>query len=175
MSLYFPCLCLMWFVWACCPTNLCSVWILTLTNAISTPHCKELGWPATTIRLLADFPAVSNNGALIARALVQGAELLLMDEPTNHLDVYYQHQILHLVKQLNVTLIMTVHDLNLAAQYCQRLLLLDNGKLRADGTPDQVLQAELLSEVFRLPCVRDQDPQGNCPRVSFHLPGEASR
>ncbi|NQZ11085.1 MAG: ABC transporter ATP-binding protein, partial [Algicola sp.] len=52
--------------------------------------------------------------ALIARALVQGAELLIMDEPTNHLDVYYQHQIMHLVKDLNITVIMTVHDLNLA-------------------------------------------------------------
>jgi iron complex transport system ATP-binding protein len=107
--------------------------------------------------------------ALIARALVQGAELLIMDEPTNHLDVYYQHQIMHLVKDLNITVIMTVHDLNLAAQHCPRLLLLEKGKLVADGGADEVLNADLLTRVFNLPCVRDTDPHNGLPRVGFHL------
>jgi iron complex transport system ATP-binding protein len=107
--------------------------------------------------------------AFIARALVQGAELLLMDEPTNHLDVYYQHQIMHLVKDLNITVIMTVHDLNLAAQHCQRLILLQDGRLIADGSADEVLQAERLTEVFNIRCVRDIDPYNDLPRVSFHL------
>lgn len=108
--------------------------------------------------------------ALIAKALVQGADLLLMDEPTNHLDVYYQHQIMHLVKALNITVIMTVHDLNLAAQHCQRLMLLQQGQLMADGSPATVLNADSLTEVFNLPCVRDTDPYNGLPRVSFHLP-----
>jgi len=107
--------------------------------------------------------------ALIARALVQQAEILILDEPTNHLDVYYQHQILQLVKALKITVIMTVHDLNLAAQYCQRLLLLDKGKLVCDNTPDKVLQPEILSRVFNLDCQRDQDPVTGAPRVYFHL------
>lgn len=107
--------------------------------------------------------------ALIARALVQGAELLLMDEPTNHLDVYYQHQIMQLVKALDVTVLTTVHDLNLAAQYCERLLLIENGSLVADGTPDDVLQPQRLSDVFGLTCARDTDPHNGLPRVSFHL------
>ncbi|NQY63612.1 MAG: ABC transporter ATP-binding protein [Alteromonadaceae bacterium] len=106
---------------------------------------------------------------LIARALVQKAEILILDEPTNHLDVYYQHQILKLVKDLNITVIMTVHDLNLAAQYCQRLVLLNKGKIIADDITERVLNPEILTEVFRLPCQREQDPITNVARVYFHL------
>ncbi len=114
---------------------------------------------------------------LIARALVQQAQILILDEPTNHLDVYYQHQILNLVKQLKVTVIMTVHDLNLASQYCQRLLLLDQGQLIADGSPVEVLTETQLSAVFRLPCqvrhgISEQDPSQQKPQVFFSLPHE---
>ncbi len=104
----------------------------------------------------------------IARALVQKADVLILDEPTNHLDVYYQHQILSLVTSLNMTVIMTVHDLNLAAQYCQRLLLLDQGELISDGTPEKVLNTNLLSKVFKLHCIRDKDPITQKLRVAFY-------
>ncbi|WP_114324907.1 ABC transporter ATP-binding protein [Candidatus Colwellia aromaticivorans] len=112
---------------------------------------------------------------LIARALVQQAKILILDEPTNHLDVYYQHQILDLVKQLKVTVIMTVHDLNLASQYCQRLLLLNQGQLIADGSPVDVLTESQLSSVFKLPCqveqrATEQDPTSPKPRIFFSLP-----
>ncbi|WDE10747.1 ABC transporter ATP-binding protein [Thalassomonas haliotis] len=118
---------------------------------------------------------------LIARALVQKAEVLILDEPTNHLDVYYQHQILALVKSLNITVVMTVHDLNLAAQYCRRLLLLDQGQVIADGAPEKVLTSQLLTQVFRLDCQQELDAVTGKTRVYFHLPthsqttGEASR
>jgi iron complex transport system ATP-binding protein len=112
---------------------------------------------------------------LIARALVQQAKILILDEPTNHLDVYYQHQILDLVQHLNVTVIMTVHDLNLASQYCQRLLLLKQGQLVADGSPVDVLTESQLSSVFKLPCqveqrATDHDSASQGPRIFFSLP-----
>ncbi len=96
---------------------------------------------------------------LIAKALVQKAKILVLDEPTNHLDIFYQHQILQLVKALNITVIMTIHDLNLAAQYCTRLLLLNKGKLVSDKNVDKALNPETLSEVFGLPCYRDNVDQ----------------
>lgn len=92
---------------------------------------------------------------LIAKALVQKAQILVLDEPTNHLDIFYQHQILQLVKALKITVIMTIHDLNLAAQYCTRLLLLNNGKLVCNDKVDNALNPTTLSEVFGLPCYRD--------------------
>ena len=112
---------------------------------------------------------------LIARALVQKAQILILDEPTNHLDVYYQHHILQLVKQLNITVIMTVHDINLASQYCQRLLLLNQGQLICDGSPTDVLTEQRLNQVFKLPCSLEQDPLTQNPRVYFSLPSTKSK
>lgn len=104
---------------------------------------------------------------LLARAVMQKPLLLLLDEPTNHLDLYYQHQVLRIAKALNITLIASIHDLNLASRYCDRLLLLNHGQLVADGTAEQVLTQQLLTDVFRIPCLIDQNPFGDCPRVSF--------
>ncbi|TMM45968.1 ABC transporter ATP-binding protein [Colwellia ponticola] len=106
---------------------------------------------------------------LIARALVQASQILILDEPTNHLDVYYQHQVLQLVNNLNITVIMTVHDLNLASLYCQRLLLLNQGHLIADGTPEEVLTPQQLSQVFGLPCQQSIDAITGATQVSFYL------
>ena len=106
---------------------------------------------------------------LIARALVQASQILILDEPTNHLDVYYQHQVLQLVNKLNITVIMTVHDLNLASLYCQRLLLLDKGQLICDGSPKEVLAPEQLSLIFGLPCQQNIDAITGATQVSFYL------
>lgn len=107
---------------------------------------------------------------LIARALVQASQILILDEPTNHLDVYYQHQVLQLVNKLNITVIMTVHDLNLASLYCQRLILLNKGRLICDGAPQEVLTPEQLKETFRLPCQQSIDAITGATNVSFYLP-----
>ncbi|KGJ91800.1 ABC transporter ATP-binding protein [Colwellia psychrerythraea] len=106
---------------------------------------------------------------LIARALVQASQVLILDEPTNHLDVFYQHQVLQLVNKLNITVIMTVHDLNLASLYCQRLLLLNQGQLISDGSPEEVLTPKQLSQVFGLPCQQSIDAMTGAIQVSFYL------
>lgn len=107
--------------------------------------------------------------ALIARALVQQSSLLILDEPVNHLDVFYQHQILQLLhdmaKQLNLTIIMSLHDMNLAAQYCDKLALLNSGKLVAFGHATDVLQSNRLTQVFRIPC--HVDMRDTRPNITF--------
>lgn len=105
---------------------------------------------------------------LIAKALVQKAKILILDEPTNHLDIFYQHQVLQLVKALNITVIMTIHDINLAAQYCNRLLILDQGKLVLDSQIDQALNPSVLSRVFGLPCYREDAKHCGFPRIYFY-------
>lgn len=85
---------------------------------------------------------------LIARALVQQPRCLILDEPTNHLDIRYQMEILALVKQLGITTIAALHDLNLAAMYCDRLCLLQRGVVVASGLPQQVLQPERIARVY---------------------------
>ncbi|MCQ3975238.1 MAG: hypothetical protein DPW09_17490 [Anaerolineae bacterium] len=85
---------------------------------------------------------------LIARALAQQAKFLVLDEPTNHLDIYYQLEILELVKSLGVTTLAALHDLNLAAFYCDRLYVLRAGAVAASGTPIEVLQPDLIRAVY---------------------------
>ena len=84
----------------------------------------------------------------IARALVQQAKFLVLDEPTNHLDIHYQLEILELVKSLGTTTIAALHELNLAALYCDRLYVLKQGQLVASGTPEAVLHPDLIRDVY---------------------------
>ncbi|WP_244928118.1 ABC transporter ATP-binding protein [Nocardioides sp. W7] len=91
---------------------------------------------------------------LIARALAQESTHLLLDEPTNHLDVRYQHEVLELARSLAVdggrTVVVVLHDLNLAATYCDSLILLQRGRVVAAGTPDDVLVPENLEPVYEI-------------------------
>ncbi|MBQ4832816.1 ABC transporter ATP-binding protein [Pseudoalteromonas sp. MMG010] len=86
--------------------------------------------------------------ALIARAIVQQPQLLIMDEPTSHLDVKYQIQIMALAKSLGVTVLASFHDLNLASAMCDDLIVLNNGEIQCTGTPNDVLNESMLSNVF---------------------------
>lgn len=109
---------------------------------------------------------------LIARALVQKAQLLVLDEPINHLDIYYQHQILQLLKQLasthNLCIVMSLHDLNLAATYCDRLCLLNQGKVKKFGEPSEVLLKNVIESVFNTPCEVTSDKHTGKPRIDFY-------
>jgi iron complex transport system ATP-binding protein len=86
--------------------------------------------------------------ALVARAIAQRSRVLVLDEPTNHLDVRYALELMELVRELGLTTIAALHDLNLAAAYCQRVHVLDGGRLVAGGPPADVLTAPLLRAVF---------------------------
>lgn len=93
---------------------------------------------------------------LIARALAQQGQHLLLDEPTNHLDIRYQHEILALIRGLGVTTLVVLHDLNLAAQYCDELIMLDRGTVAATGNPNTVLEPELIHQVYGIHADRHQ-------------------
>ena len=105
--------------------------------------------------------------AFLARALLQSPQLLMMDEPTNHLDIHFQLEVLRKVKSLPITVFASFHDLNLAAAFCDELIVLEGGRLCAQGTPEQVLTEDLISKVYRNCCIVDQHPIDAHPRVSF--------
>lgn len=106
---------------------------------------------------------------LIARAICQQPRLLLLDEPTASLDPAHQIKILDLMERLRqetgVTILMVSHDLNLAAMYGDRLLLLDQGAVASVGAPPQVLTAERLTSCYGCPILVDESPLGGFPRV----------
>jgi len=84
----------------------------------------------------------------IARALAQEPQILLLDEPTNHLDIGHQIGLLDLVSRQKLTVVAALHDLNHAAMFCDRIVVMDKGNLVALGTPRDVLRAERIAEVF---------------------------
>jgi iron complex transport system ATP-binding protein len=107
--------------------------------------------------------------AAMARALTQEPKLLLLDEPTSQLDIFHQVQVLDLVRELNcelgLTVLMIIHDLNLASSYCNKLLLLNGGKLHTQGEPDEVLQFSIIEEVYKTVVVTRPNPVTGRPTV----------
>jgi iron complex transport system ATP-binding protein len=84
----------------------------------------------------------------LARALAQSPAILILDEPTNHLDIQHQIELMHLVAKLPLTTIVAIHDLNLAARFCDAIAVFADGRLVASGAPDVVLTEELIANVF---------------------------
>jgi iron complex transport system ATP-binding protein len=99
-------------------------------------------------RLFQSLSGGEKQRVLVARALAQQAEFLVLDEPTNHLDIRHQLELLELIGRLGTTTLAALHDLNLAARYCDRLAMLCEGRLVAVGPPAEVLTAERISAVY---------------------------
>lgn len=87
---------------------------------------------------------------ILARALVQQPKCLILDEPTNHLDIKYQLQLMRIVKSLNIEVIAAIHDLNIAAMYCDKIYVLKAGKIIQYGTPKEVLTTQLIKDVYEV-------------------------
>lgn len=85
---------------------------------------------------------------ILARALTQATECLVLDEPTNHLDIKYQMQIMDIVKGLDLTVVAAVHDLNIAAMYCDRLIAIHDGQVVGMGTPHELLTEAFIKELY---------------------------
>ena len=115
---------------------------------------------------------------IIARTLAQQASFLVLDEPTNHLDIRYQLETMELVRELGLTTLAALHDLNIAADYCDLIHVIDSGRIVASGRPPEVLQPDIIAEVFGVGAVVGEDTLTGRPRISFYLkdrvPAEAA-
>jgi iron complex transport system ATP-binding protein len=159
-----------------------------------TPHITLLGEPGpadaeairaalriTAVEDIADRSMDSLSGgqqqrALLAMALAQGPQLLVLDEPTAHLDLRYRAELLDGVRELHellgITVLAAMHDPSLAALYFPRIMLLSRGRVLADGPPEEVLTEELLEEVYGAPVRVTHDPVLGAPVVTV-LPRHA--
>lgn len=105
----------------------------------------------------------------IAMALAQQTDILFLDEPTTFLDITYQVEILDLLTDLNkkygTTIVMVLHDINLSARYADYLFTMKNGRLIAEGTPQDIITSTLIQETFQLECSVITDPVSNTPLI----------
>nr|WP_245679652.1 ABC transporter ATP-binding protein [Actinomadura hibisca] len=131
-------------------------------------------------RMLDELSGGQRQRVWISMALAQDTGLLLLDEPTTYLDLAHQVEVLELVRRLHEddgrTVVMVLHDLNLAARYARRLVAMRDGRIVARGAPAEVLTEELLAEVFGLPAKVIEDPVTGAPLViplgSYAKPGD---
>ena len=124
-------------------------------------------------RLVSDLSGGERQRVMIARALAQEPSILLLDEPTAFLDINHQIEICSLVAQLRaerrLTVVLVSHDLNVASQYCDRVLMLKEGRLCRIGPPDETIRPDILRMVYGCDVVVDAHPQTGRPRVTMPI------
>lgn len=128
---------------------------------------QKVGLESYSERNFSEVSGGEKQRTLIARALVQNTNFLVLDEPTNHLDIGYQIQLMDLVKSLNITTLSAIHDINLASMYCDYLIVMKDGKIISFGTVDEVINSEMLKDVFGVNAYVGVNPVNKKLQVSF--------
>lgn len=122
-------------------------------------------------RLIDELSGGERKRVLIARALAQEPEILLLDEPTTSLDIHHQIDFLDLIHSLNrerrLTIVMASHDMNLASEFCDRILLLQGGRIHSVGSPQEVITKESIQEVYGCKVWVDKNPVSGMPRITL--------
>ncbi len=107
---------------------------------------------------------------MVARALAQEPQVLILDEPTNHLDVRHQLEIVSLIRSLGMTIVVSLHDLNMANGICDDVLVLKDGHPQGFGPPQNILTDSLVSNTFRVDALRENLALSGATHFSFSLP-----
>ena len=146
-------------------------WEGSRDRTVAMQAMRDLDVAHLGARLITNVSGGERQRAVIARALAQEPEVLLLDEPTAFLDLHHQLDIARVMRRLNrergLTVVLVSHDLNLASQYCDRLLLLREGEIVTVGSPEEVIAAKSLEPVYGCPVLVDRHPQSGRPRVTL--------
>ena len=129
-------------------------------HRIARESLEAVGMAGQEERVFSTLSGGEQQRVVLARALAQQTPCLILDEPTNHLDIQYQLQMMELLCHLDRTVLLAVHDLNLAAVYCDRLFALQNGRLVCSGTPREVLTPAFFQDVYGVQARVGEDEDG---------------
>jgi len=148
-----------------------SIWQQTdEQEAIVGQALADVGLAGLAPRLYTTLSGGERQRVQLARALAQQPRLMVLDEPTSHLDIHAQIEVLDLLRRTaaaGTTVVIALHDLNLAMRYCDRLAVMQSGHVVAEGMPDAVLTPELLGEVYGVAARRIEDPLSGRPVIVF--------
>lgn len=128
--------------------------------AIVNEALQTVGMAAFKERSFSTLSGGEQQRVLLARALAQKTKCLILDEPTNHLDIKYQLQLMDIVSSLDLTVISAVHDLNIAAMYCDKVFVVKNGAIIAYGDPYEILTKEFIKDVYEVDAELYRDQSG---------------
>ena len=120
-------------------------------------------------RFITELSGGEEQTVFLARALTQTPQFLLLDEPTSHLDIYHQIKILELIKNLSrdIGVIIVLHDLNMAARFCDALVLVSKGRVVAEGVPEEVMTPQNIEQVFKIRPIVQRHPQLQTMQLTF--------
>lgn len=136
-------------------------------RAIAEKYLDEVGLKGYEERSFLSLSGGEKQRVLLARALSQEAELIVLDEPTNHLDIKYQYQIMNILKRQDMTVFTSVHDLNIAALYCDKIVVLKKGDLVKIGTPEEVITPEMIRYLYGIDSEVRTNPKTGRPQIQF--------
>ena len=121
---------------------------------------EQVGMSDFASRAFSTLSGGEQQRVILARALAQQTPCLILDEPTNHLDIKFQLQLMDIVKNLNRTVISAIHDLNIAAMYCDWIFVMKQGKIYSQGVPESILTPDLIREVYEVDAEVFRDSRG---------------
>ena len=129
---------------------------------------KEVGMEGYEDRSFLSLSGGEKQRTLVARALVQQANLIILDEPTNHLDIGYQYQIMNILKsQKDLTVFSSIHDMNIAACYCDKIIMMKSGHIVKVGTPEEVMTPEMIKGLFGVDTDISVNPTTGKPNIIY--------
>ena len=144
-------------------------------NRIARDAMRQTDTERFADRTLDTLSGGERQRVFVSRALAQQPRILLLDEPTSNLDVFHQLKVLDLVRQLvneGLTAVAAIHDLHMAARYCDRLVLLSDGRVLAEGRPEEVLTPEAIESAFGVRCAVYPDPVTGSLAISLIGPAD---
>lgn len=134
---------------------------------IALHYLNEVGMAGFEERSFSSLSGGEKQRVLVARALAQETKFIILDEPTNHLDIGYQYQIMNILKRQNLTVFSSIHDLNIASVYCDRVIVMNKGKIVASGNPAEVITSDLIKSIFNIKSCVEISKLTNRPQICY--------